>query len=129
MIFTFQSPGISPALWGQADGNNPAPFARPKQQKIQPGKCSNVITPALSRHCEDNQKIIALHLSPAIPRLSPQVGYFIPQALTSALTSSRKDFKQLVYFQILQNADNFSLLSDNSAVIFFFKDLMVLQPQ
>ena len=24
MIFTFQSPVISPALWGQADGNNPA---------------------------------------------------------------------------------------------------------
>ena len=28
--------------------------------------------------------------------------YFIPQAPTSALTSSRKDVKQLVYFQILQ---------------------------
>ena len=32
--------------------------------------------------------------------------YFIPQAPTLALTSSRKDVKQLVYFQILQNADN-----------------------
>ena len=47
--------------------------------------------------------------------------YFIPQAPTSALASSRKDVKQLVYFQILQNADNFSLLSDNSAVILFSK--------
>ena len=47
--------------------------------------------------------------------------YFIPQAPTSALTSSRKDVKQLVYFQILQNADNFFLLSDNSAVILFSK--------
>ena len=47
--------------------------------------------------------------------------YFIPQAPTSALTSSRKDVKQLVYFQILQNTDNFSLLSDNSAVILFSK--------
>ena len=45
--------------------------------------------------------------------------YFIPQAPTSAQTSSRKDAKQLEYFQILQNADNFSLLSDNSAVILF----------
>ena len=43
--------------------------------------------------------------------------YFIPQAPTLALTSSRKDVKQLVYFQILQNADNIFLLSDNSAVI------------
>ena len=47
--------------------------------------------------------------------------YFIPQAPTSALASSRKDVKQLVYFQILQNAEYFSLLSDNSAVILFSK--------
>ena len=33
--------------------------------------------------------------------------YFIPQGPTSVLTSSRKDVKQLVYFQILQNADIF----------------------
>ena len=32
--------------------------------------------------------------------------YFIPQSPILALTSSRKDVKQLVYFQILQNADN-----------------------
>ena len=32
--------------------------------------------------------------------------HFIPQAPDLALTSSRKDVKQLVYFQILQNADN-----------------------
>ena len=37
---------------------------------------------------------------------STAIVYFIPQAPTSALTSSRKDVKQLVYFQILQNADN-----------------------
>ena len=61
MIFAFQSPGISPALWGQADGNDPALW----------GKCPNVITPALPRHCVDNQKVIALHLSPAIQRLAP----------------------------------------------------------
>ena len=47
--------------------------------------------------------------------------YFIPQAPTLALTSSRKDVKQLVYFQILQDADNIFLLSDNSAVILFPK--------
>ena len=47
--------------------------------------------------------------------------YFIPQAPTSDLTSSRKDVKHLVFFQILQNADNFLLLSDNSAVILFSK--------
>ena len=32
--------------------------------------------------------------------------YFIPQAPIFALTSSRKDVQQLVYFQILQNAAN-----------------------
>ena len=32
--------------------------------------------------------------------------YFMPQAPTLALTSSRKDVKKLIYFQILQNADN-----------------------
>ena len=32
--------------------------------------------------------------------------YFIPQDPILALTSSRKDVKQLVYFQIQQNADN-----------------------
>ena len=45
----------------------------------------------------------------------------MPQAPNLALTSSRKDVKQLVYFQILQNADNIFLLSDNSAVIPFPK--------
>ena len=43
--------------------------------------------------------------------------YFIPQGPTSALTSSRQDVKQLVFFQILQNADENLLFSDNSAVI------------
>ena len=47
--------------------------------------------------------------------------YFIPQAPTSALSSSRKDVKQLAFFQILQNAVTILLLSDNSAVIFFSK--------
>ena len=42
--------------------------------------------------------------------------YFIPQAPTSALTSSRKDVKQLVYFQILQTADN----------IFFYSVIILL---
>ena len=47
--------------------------------------------------------------------------YFIPKDPTSALTSSRKDVKQLVYFQILQNADKILLFSVNSAVILFSK--------
>ena len=47
--------------------------------------------------------------------------YFITQDPTSALTSSRKDVKQLVYFQILQNADKIILFSDNSAVILVSK--------
>ena len=38
------------------------------------GKCPNVITPALTRHCTDNQKVLALHHSPAISPLSLKVG-------------------------------------------------------
>ena len=54
-------------------------------------------------------------------QISDSTTYFIPQAPTLALPSSRKDVKHLVYFQILQNADNIFLLSDNSAVILFPK--------
>ena len=71
MIFTFQSPSISPTLWGQADGNNPAVCPTLHNRKSQLGKCPNDITPTLPRHCGDNQKVIVQHLTPAIPRLSP----------------------------------------------------------
>ena len=71
MIFTFQSPGISPALWGQSDGYNSALCPTLHNRKSQQGKCPNVITPTLPRHCGDNQKVIVQHLTPAIPRLSP----------------------------------------------------------
>ena len=69
--FTFQSPGISPALWGQADGNSPALYPTLHNRKSQHGKCPNVITPTLPRHFGDNQNVIVQHLTPAIPRLSP----------------------------------------------------------
>ena len=71
MIFTFQSPGIIPTLWGQADGNNPALCPTLRNRKSQQGKCPNVITPTLTRHSGDNQEVIVQHLTPAIPRLSP----------------------------------------------------------
>ena len=67
MIFTFQSPGISSAWWRQADGNNPAICPALHNRKSHRGKCPNVITPALPRHCGDYKKVFALHLSPAIP--------------------------------------------------------------
>ena len=71
MIFTFQSPGISPALLGQADGNNSALCPTLRNRKSQQGKSPNVITPTLSRHCGDNQTVTVRHLTPAFPRLSP----------------------------------------------------------
>ena len=74
MIFTFQSPGISPALWRQAFGNNPALCPTLHNRKSQRGKRPNVITPTLPRHCGNNQKVIVWHLTPATPRLSPSVG-------------------------------------------------------
>ena len=63
MIFTFQSPGISPALWGQADGNNPALCPTLHNRKSQQGKCPIVITPTLPPHFGDNQKVIVRHAS------------------------------------------------------------------
>ena len=70
----FQSPGISPALRGQADGYNPALSPTLHNRKFHRGKVPNVKAPAIPRHCGDNQKVITLHLSLAIPRLSPYGG-------------------------------------------------------
>ena len=70
-LMTFQSPGISPALWGQADGNNPALSPTVHNRKSHWGKGPNVKPLAILWHCRDNQKVIALHLSPAISWLSP----------------------------------------------------------
>ena len=68
----FQRPSISPTLWGQADGNNPTLSPPPlHHRKSNEGKCPNVITLAFPWHCGDNQKVLALHHSPAIPPLSP----------------------------------------------------------
>ena len=62
---------ISPALWGQAEGNNPTLNPALHYRKSQRGRCPNVITPPLPWHCGDNQKVLALHQSLAIPPLSP----------------------------------------------------------
>ena len=43
--FTFQSPGLSPALWGQADDNNPALCPTLHNRKSQQGRCPNFISP------------------------------------------------------------------------------------
>ena len=73
-IMTFQSPGINPALWGQADGNNLALCPTLHNRKSHRGKCPYVIAPTLLLLWGDHQKVIALHLSLAIPRLSRLVG-------------------------------------------------------
>ena len=72
VIFTFQSPDIGHALWGQADGNNPTLSPALQYRKSQRGRCPNVITSALPRHCGDNQKVLALHHSLAIPQMAPR---------------------------------------------------------
>ena len=48
---------ISPALRGQADGNNPALSSTVHNRKSQQGKVPNVKPPVISRHCGDNQKV------------------------------------------------------------------------
>ena len=57
MVFTFQSPDISPALWGQADDNNPDLCPTLHNTKSQQGKCPNVIphtSPALRGQSKSN---------------------------------------------------------------------------
>ena len=50
-------------------------LARPyTTENLTGGKGPNVKPPVLPRHSGDNQKVIALHLSPAIPRLFPVGG-------------------------------------------------------
>ena len=72
MTFHFseaQSPGISPALWDQADGYNHALSPTLHKRKSHRGKGPNVKPLAIFWHCGDNQKVekkIALHLSPAL---------------------------------------------------------------
>ena len=66
--FHFPEPWYKSALWGQADGNNPALCPSIHNRKSQQGKCPNFITPTLPRHCGDNQKVIIQQLTPAIPR-------------------------------------------------------------
>ena len=56
-----------PALRGQADGNNPALSPTLHNRKSHQGKVPNVKPLVISRHCGDNKKVIALHLSMAIP--------------------------------------------------------------
>ena len=50
----FQSSGISPALWGQADGYNPAPSPTLHNRKSHLGKGPNVKPPVIPRYCRDN---------------------------------------------------------------------------
>ena len=71
VTLTFQSPGISPVLWEQADGNNPSLSPALHYRQSHRDECLNVITPTLLRHFKDDQKVLALHHSPAIPPLSP----------------------------------------------------------
>ena len=54
------------------------------------------------------------------PGLDPN-SYFIPQATTSALSSSRKYVEQLAFCQIVQNTVTILLFSVNSAVIILSK--------
>ena len=79
----------------------------------------------LGEHSHLNHSFQLLPVLPADPPTHfPRSPYEFnpgPQGPPSALSSSRKDFKQLVYFQILQNTDIILLFSDNSVWPFFSK--------
>ena len=69
--FHFSEPWYNPTLWGKYHGNNPTLSPAQHYSKSHLGKCPNAITPALTW---DNQKLLALHHSSAIPPLCPLVG-------------------------------------------------------
>ena len=71
ILFSIRSPGNSPTVWGQADGNNPALRPTLRNRRPHQSKGSNDKPPTPPWNCGDNQKVIALHLSSAIPWLSP----------------------------------------------------------
>ena len=56
-MMTFHSPGISPALWGLADGNNLALSPTLHKRKSHQGRNSNIKTPTLPRHCTDCERL------------------------------------------------------------------------
>ena len=60
-------PWYKPALWEQDDGNNPALSPALLNRKSNRDKGPNVKPSVLPWRCGDNQREIALHLSPAIP--------------------------------------------------------------
>ena len=72
-MMTFQSLGISPALWGQADDNNPALSSRVK--------FLNVIIPALRGKSKSNYPAPQPTYSMAIP-----VGWGLWIQMTGALS-------------------------------------------
>ena len=56
-IMTFQSPCISPALWGQADSNSPPHSPALHNRKSHRGECPNVIpgtSPSLRGQSKSN---------------------------------------------------------------------------
>ena len=71
MTFHFSEPWYKSRLWGQADDNNPCLSPALHNRKSHLVKFLNEVTPALPRPRGDNQKVITVHLSPAIQQLSP----------------------------------------------------------
>ena len=75
-IMTFQIPGISPAMWGAADGNNPILSPTLQNRKSHREKFP-LLKPWYFPGTAgiNNQKVIALHLSLAIPIAIPVGGW------------------------------------------------------
>ena len=68
--FTFQSPGISPALWGQADDNNPAlapPYTTENPSRVGVPMLYPLTSPALRGQSKNNCPAPYPGYSTAIP--------------------------------------------------------------
>ena len=61
--FHHNSPAKSPVLWGPAESHSPALY----KSKFRGVYLCNITSPALTRYCGGTQKVIAPHISPAIP--------------------------------------------------------------
>ena len=66
-FFSFLSPGISPTICWDKLMVMTLHLALLNLMENSIGGRIHVKTPVLLTHCEDNQKVIALHLSPAVP--------------------------------------------------------------
>ena len=118
MTFTFQSPGKAPPCGDNMMVTSQLLALSYTTEKSHRGKCPNVIIHT-ARHCGDNQKVLALHHSPAIPLLSQQDNVYFN--FTYQISQNKSKYSSMIsdcfFFSQLENSlirDCFFLSSECS---------------